>query len=193
MKMFLSVTFATVISLSNFAFAHGGAEGEISAAKAGELALHRIGKLVDLKKIDAAFVSQIAGVQVAVLPDGNSAGAAYKAIGYLSPGSDGKSSKIEILIDGAGKALSNVVSMAQGTSGVQWPSADPLTISENAFHYVLDHAADAAVKPYFDGFTQMTLAESNEEAEAVFKSSQSSKTLVVHVSLDGIVTSAEVK
>ena len=194
MKKLFQILFVACLGLSTQALADGDhdSHGGVEAAKAAELALHRVGKLVDLKKIDSSFVSQFHAVQVVSLPMGDASGAAYKVIVYQAPNGN-QHANVEILLDIAGKALSHKVVGTPSAGGTQWPGQDPLTIGENAFHWVLDNSKTASVEPFFKGLTEMNLTAVNGEAVSTFKSAQTSQILVIHLTLDGAVTSAEIQ
>lgn len=194
MKTMFQFLFAALMGLSTQALADGdhSGHGGVSAAKAAELALHRVGKLVDLKKIDASFVSQFHAVQITTLPMGDESGAAYQASVYQAPNA-GQHAKVELLLDMAGKSLSHKVVGTASAGSVQWPSKDPLTLGELAFHYVIDNGSNATVKPFNEALSEMNLTAAGGHAVATFKSSQSSKVLVVHLTLDGAIVNTEVK
>lgn len=194
MKKMFQILFVALMALSTQAFADGdhSGHGGVSVAKAAELALHRVGKLVDLKKIDASFVSQFHAVQITTLPMGHESGAAYQAFVYQAPNA-GQHAKVELLLDMAGKTLSHKVVGTPSSGATQWTGKDPLTLGELAFHYVLDNATNATVKPFNDALTELNLTASGGHAIATFKSSQSTKVLVVHLTLDGKIVNTEVK
>lgn len=194
MKTMFQFLFVALMGLSTHAFADGdhSGHGGVSAAKAAELALHRVGKLVDLKKIDASFVSHFHAVQLTTLPMGHESGAAYQAFIYQAPNA-GQHAKVELLLDMAGKALSHKVVGTASAGSTQWPGKDPLTIAENAFHWVLDNGSNATVKPFFSNLSEMNLTATGSHAIATFKSTQTAQVLVVHLTLDGAVTKTEIQ
>lgn len=196
MTAMLNLFFVTVLGLSSQAAASGGhdhgSHGGVTSAKVAELALHRVGKLVDLKKIDASFVTHFHAVQVTVLPKGEASGAAYKALVYQAP-NGGNHASVEILMDQAGKALSHQVNGSASAGAAQWPSKDPLSIAENALHFVLDQAGNEALKPFRASLVEMNLTAVDGVAKAVIKSSETSKVLVVSLSLSGAVINSEIQ
>ncbi|MGL1241053.1 hypothetical protein ACSTKS_23485, partial [Vibrio parahaemolyticus] len=76
---------------------------------------------------------------------------------------------------------------------------DPLAISENSFHYLIDNGmAKPELKPFFTDFSTMALtqvqdAQGQPQALATIKSSASPKVLEIRLKLDGSVVSATVK
>lgn len=195
-NVFRAILILTTV-ISSKVMGHGGSHGDITLAKASELALHRVGKLVDLRRIDPTFVNKFYAVQILALPDSTSGSPAFKAVVYQVPGADGGAPlSVEIILDEKGKALSHKVN--NGTSGVSpnWPAKDPLTIAENAFHYLLDNG-QGPLKPFAEALTEMTLLPSTDGngqsiAKATFKSSQTAQVLEVFMTLDGVYLSSQV-
>lgn len=158
----------------------------VSPGKAGELALHRAGKLSDMGKINTAFVTKFSGVQVTGLAGGGAGKPAFKAVV-----SNSNSGRVEIIMDENGKALSHKLMVADldGGFNLEWSNVDTLTIGENAFHYILDNRQAIA-----RGFTSMTLtpakdAQGKSVGKAMFRSSNG--TLEVTMSADGRVISSK--
>ena len=177
-------------------WAHGGAHGDITLAKAAELALHRVGKLVDLKRIDGSFVNKFYAVQIIALADSPAGSPAFKALALQMPGADGTQMSVEVTLDEKGKALSHKLNNGAASVAPNWPSKDPLTISENAFHYLLDNST-GPLKTFAEGLTEMTLgpakdAKGQNVAKAVFKSSQTKQVLEVYLSLEGVYLNSQV-
>jgi hypothetical protein len=172
----------------------------IALSKAAELGLHRIERLVTLNKIDRNFIDRFYGISAAKLTPGQPTDPAFKVSGIQVPGADGKSHQVDILMDAAGKALSNaVINGSEPVNPPRWGSVDPLAISENSFHYLIDNGmAKPELKPFFTDFSTMALtqvqdAQGQPQALATIKSSASPKVLEIRLKLDGSVVSATVK
>ncbi len=194
MKNVFKVIAMTVL-MSSQVWAHGGSHGEITLAKASELALHRVGKLVDLKRIEPNFVNKFYAVQIVALPDGPAGSPSFKVLAHQAPGADGTRMTVEIILDEKGKALSHKVNAGASSAAPDWPRKDPLTISENAFHYLLDNGT-GNLKPFAEASTEMTLSagkdsNGNTVAKAIFKSSQTNQKLEVTLSLDAVYITSQ--
>lgn len=192
MKNLALFTILILGTQTNFAQAQS-----IALAKAAELSVHRVERLVTLKKIEEAFMSKFSGVVIEALKQAKPTDPAFKAIASQVPGPDGKQSKVEILMDGAGKALShNVVSGTEATVAPRWPEKDPVTLSENAMHVVLDGKSDPKLKPYFDGFKSIEISQDRDStgqtiARGKMKAVGVAKTLEVVLKMDGTVISSQ--
>ena len=165
----------------------------LTMSKAAELACHRIERLVTLKRIDASFQDKIYALQIVKLTGAAAGQPAYKATAIQVPGADGTFKKVEILMDDAGKGLSqNVVAGTEG-SAPGWPDKDPVSLTENALHYVLENGpTKAEVKPFYTGLTEISLAQAKDAQGKVLanfsmKSSETPKVLLLTLKSDGTV------
>lgn len=169
----------------------------IALAKAAELSVHRVERLVTLKKIEEPFMSKFSGVEIEALKQSKPTDPAFKATASQVAGPDGKQSKVEILMDGAGKALSHTVKPGtEATTAPRWPEKDPVTLSENAMHVVLDGKNDPKFQPYFDGFKSIELSQDRDAtgqtiARGKMKAVGVEKTLEVLLKTDGTVISSQ--
>jgi len=170
----------------------------IAMAKAVELGVHRVERLVTLKKIDETFLSKFQSIEIVSLTQTKPTDPAFKVTAGQVPGPDAKQSVVEILMDGAGKALSNTVKMGtEATTAPRWPEKDPVTLTENALHVVLEGANDPKLKPYFTGFKSLVLSQDRDAAGltiARFKmeSKEVANVLEVILKTDGTVISSQV-
>ena len=169
----------------------------ISLAKAAELGVHRVERLVTLKKIEEPFVGKFQSVEIEALSASKPTDPAFKVTVAQYAGPDGKQSRVEILLDGAGKALSHtVIAGTEATSAPRWPEKDPVTITEAAMHVVLEGKNDAKLKPYFDGFKSLELSQDRDAsgqtiARAKMKAKNVAKVLEVTLKTDGTVISSQ--
>jgi hypothetical protein len=170
----------------------------VAPAKAAELGVHRIERLVTLKKIDQAFMDKFSSLQIESLTQGSPADPAFKVTASQVAGPDGKRNQVEILMDGTGKALSNTVK--QGTDAVaapRWSDKDPVSLTENAMHVILEGATTPKLKPYFTGFTSVELTQDRDAsgqtiARFKMRSKDSAAALEVLLKADGTVISSQI-
>ena len=78
----LKLLLLSALMMSGVAFAQDEIPGVIAISKATELAVHRIERLVTLKKIDAVFQTALVGLRAESSTEN---GATYKTYGYVSP------------------------------------------------------------------------------------------------------------
>lgn len=171
----------------------------VSPAKAAELGLHRIERLVTLHKIDESYVNFFYSIGVQKLSPAQPADPAFKVSGLQAPSLDGKNNEVDIMMDATGKALSN--SVKEGFSPAnppRWAEKDALSLGENSFHYVIDNApTKPELKPFNLSFsnmvlTQMQNAQGQTVSRATFRSTESAQVLDVILNLDGSFASANV-
>lgn len=169
----------------------------IALAKAAELGSHRVERLVTLKRIDEAFMSKFQSIGIEALTQNSAADPAFKVTASQVPGPDGSQSQVEILMDGAGKALSHSVKLGtEAATAPRWPDKDPVTLTENAMHVVLDGKNDPKFKVYYDGFKSIVLSQDRDEsgqtiARAKMTSKDEIKALEVILKTDGTVISIQ--
>jgi len=192
MKNLAFVTILVLGTQSNFAQA-----ANIALAKAAELGVHRVERLVTLKKIDEAFLSKFSAVKIERISAATPADPAFKITASQVAGADGKQNQVEILMDGAGKSLSHTVKPGtEATAAPRWPDKDPVTLAESAMHIVLDGKNDPKFKPYFDGFQSVELIQDRDGtgqtiARAKMRSKDLAKVLEVVLKTDGTVISSQ--
>lgn len=192
MKKHLILTAIALIALPRLAMA------QASLAEAAELSLHRIERLVDIKKIDKSYRDQLQEVSIVRLPQSVSSDPAFKAVGSQVSGQDGTRNQIDIFMDANGKATpldpSHLHPGAPAFNPPVWPQKDAVTLLENSIHYIENNKTDGAIKPFFDGMTGLTLSQvmngGTPVAKVSVKSSLATATLIVLLSLDGNVISA---
>lgn len=174
------------------------AMAQASLAEAAELSLHRIERLVDIKKIDKSYRDQLREVSIVRLPQSTSSDPVFKAVGSQVAGQDGTRNQIDIFMDANGKATpldpSHLHPGSPAYNPPVWPQKDAVTLLENTIHYIENNKADGGIKPFFDGMTNLTLSQvmngGSPVAKVEVKSSLTTATLTVLLSLDGNVMSA---
>lgn len=158
-KLFLFGLIST-FSLSLFA-QHDGHQATQTNAKIAELAAHRIGRLVDTRKIEESYVKNLGNVEVIVLPHSNKpTDPAYNVVVSQPANDDGKSKEISMAFDMAGKFLSNKVLSTQGSRTVVWPDLDPLELIEISLHFVTETTNTTVdIKPYNKDFKKLSIKQ----------------------------------
>src|SRR3989344_1642018 len=155
------IALLTLTLFSTSIFAHDPPAGTIAISKATELGVHRIERLVTLKKIDVYF--QTALVSLAAEPTIEN-GATSKVYGYAAPGVDGKSSLITMWQDGQGKTLAYLVgAVSQPANPVTWPAVDAATLMENGLHFVLEGWLQyPELKMFYTGLQTISLSQATD-------------------------------
>ncbi len=189
MKLLTALISTLLISVS--AMAHQTA----SNAKAAELSAHRIDRLVALGKIDASFMKNVTTIQVAVIQ--NQPPVFFKVRVSQAQPAQGAPLQVDISFDDEGKPLA-FQTVAGGVAGPDqnWPDKDPVSLSENCMHYILENNADAQVGLFDKGLASFVLTKGTLNGQAVAQgqvtSSLTSDKLNVYLKLDGTLISAEV-
>ena len=120
---------------------------EISQAKAAELSLHRMERLVTLENIDKSFVKDFRALKVAVLEKKDPADPRFYILAEQYAAEDGTKNELELWFnpDAPDRRKQwppfNVKSGGSATGAPQWPveEKDAVTLAENASHYILDN------------------------------------------------------
>lgn len=191
-KIFASV--ALVLSLQ--AFAHPEVPGEAVVAKATELGVHRIERLVTLNRIDPTFVSNLQVMKAERVTQG---GAIYKITALVEPDANGQSSTLEMLSDKTGKVLSHTAgTVYKPVNPIVWPIKDAATLFEDALHFVLEGWVQyPEVKNFYLGLMTITLEAINENGQLIahftVTSDDDARTLHIKLRTDGTVISHEIK
>ena len=193
----LNVLLLFFMTLSASAFAHDETPGVIAISKATELGVHRIERLVTLKKIDEAFVSHLIGLRAERSTEN---GATYKVHGYVAPGADGKSLTITLWMDNQGKTLAyNVTQAGLPANPFSWPVKDAATLMEEGLHFVLEGwVQNPDVKAFFTGLQTIALApaqdaQGNLIAQFKVTSDDDARTLTINLKADGTFLSHSIQ
>lgn len=191
----LAVSMITILSLN--AFAHDEVPGQLPISKVTELGVHRIERLVTLKKIDDAFRTNLAAMTAERSTEN---GAVFKVYGHQAPGADGKSSVVTLWMDGEGKTLSFAVTPGTASANPPlWPDKDAVTLVEEGLHFVLEGwAQHPDVKPFYTGLQSIIMAPSQDAqgqllAQYKVTSDDDTKTLTINLKPDGTFVSYEIK
>ena len=194
----LKLILLSALLMSEIASAHDEPPaGAIAISKATELAVHRIERLVTLKKIDAAFQTALVGLRA---ESSNENGATYKTYGYVSPGADGKSLTISLWMDNQGKTLAYNVTQAQvPTNPFVWPVKDSATLMEAGLHFVLEGwIQNPEVKVFYLGLKSISMlpvqdSQGNLIAQFKVTSDDDARTLTINLKADGTFVSHDIK
>lgn len=189
MKTTIAVALITLFSFSALA-------QDVTIARAAELGCHRIERLRDLGRIDEAYVNKFQSLRI---EENSTAGGKFKFLAFQAPGSGGSAHQIELNLAADGKVIGSHKEI-KGTDGVapQWPDKDPVTLTENGLHYVLENGPiKSEVAPFFNSLTEAVIAQVQENGQTLarvqFKNSQSTKVLEVTLKTDGTVVSTVVR
>lgn len=195
MKMIAALLMA--ISVSTTAQAHPESPGLVAITKAVELGVHRIERLVTLKKIDPMFTANLYALRAERTTD---AANPYKVYGYVLPDASNQSSTISMVTDPNGKVTSYTVGgIFQPASPVNWPIKDAATLIEDGLHFVLEGWTQYPdVKAFYLGLTSITMsagtdAQGKQIAVFAVTSDDDARTLYIRLKTDGTFISHEIK
>lgn len=185
-----------LVSLSLLTAGTLAAAQDVTIAKAAELGCHRVERLVDLGRIDEAYLTKFSALKIVL---DSSGGAKFKWTGFQNAGSDGKAYTIELMQDNTGKTIGNPNLIAGSTPvAPTWPDKDPVTLMETALHYILENGpSQADVAPFYNALTEgvitQTMYNGSPVALVQFRNSQNASVLEVLVKFDGTVISTLIK
>ena len=196
------LTAMTIFSLG--AFAHDDTEA-VSLAKASELSLHRLEKLVNLKsvidgvKIDKTFISQIETIEIEKTPHTAADEITFIATLAQVKGIDGTSPEVELSLNSQGKTLvQHARAGTQATNAPVWPLKSPVDLLENGLHYVIDNAlVNPELKPFNEGVYKTTLkkiaSNGKELGQLEILSKNTPATLLITLDLEAKFLDYEIK
>ena len=177
-----------------------GAQAEtMSQSKAIELSLHRIERLVALKRIDATFLTQLKGLNVKTLAHQTPEQPSYQVQALQVEGADHTQKTLQIIFDQDGHYLSHtVIAGTESASVPQWGDKDSVGMMETAMHWILDNPEHRADVSEFDKkATQVSLTPATSAAgvklgyvDVVIAANQ--PTLRVRVKLDATLDGSEI-
>jgi hypothetical protein len=156
----------SAFSLSLLFSGRANADPDIFNAKAAELNCHRIEKLVILKKIHEHFLSGFSTISLTTLQAPNPGDPKFKITSGIEPGPDGTVDKLEVTLDSIGKPLSfSVVAGTPAALPTQWPDKDPVTLTENSLHFVLENYEKIpAIASYYTSLQQLKIYKGKNTA-----------------------------
>jgi len=126
-------------TLTSFAlstlFSFNALANDIPNLTAAELSLHRIEKLVTLKKIDETFQSKFKSLLVVPTTQGGTHG--FRVIAEQYPGTDGTKNVLELTLNNKGKPLANATTAGmEDPNAPKWPNKDAVVLSELVLHHL---------------------------------------------------------
>lgn len=167
---------------------------------AGELALHRVEKLVQLNRIDVSYIKNFESITVEALAQNVPTDPAFKAVvSQVRQNAETTPPQVELSSNSDGRVLSHRVIAGVAGTGLSWPQKDPLSIAESAFHYIEEHSAHQPPLVVFDvGFKSMSVTQDTRDGALVaivnVMSNQLAQTLEFVIGLDdGVVRSWSLK
>ena len=175
------------------------ADDAVTNAKAAELALHRLERLVILKKVEASFQSKLQDIAVAPLTHPTPDDPSFKVTLGQFPGADGTQKKLEIILNESGRALSfNPIAGTEATNAPAWTTTDATSLSEDSLHFILDNVAQKQdLLPFFNSMTSAMLMQAKDAAGAdvallMIEAGPKDPMLHVMVKLDGTFDSYQI-
>lgn len=194
--------------LSMIAFAVAGvwitATGTASAdaitnAKAAELSLHRVERLVILKKIEDTYQSRFTDLAVTPVAHQADTDPAFQSLLRQGAGADGTFKSLNIVMDATGKAIQHTaIAGSEPSNPVAWSGVDPVTLSENSLHYILDnYTTEPPLQPFYVGLSTLAInpgTDASGAAVAVVEihATANDPVLKITVKLDGTYESYQI-
>ncbi len=186
------VLLSLCLLVGQFSYAHR--DGQSSAAKVAELAVHRIDRLVALNKIDASFLKNTVKVEIAEVA--SQTPVAYTALVSQAMPAKGERLSVTMSFDKDAKPLAFQV-LPGGVAGPDsnWPELDSVTLIENALHYILDNVKDAKVAVFYEEMGSLELSKAvlngQNVALAQIWTMDGADQLKIYLKLDGTLISTE--
>jgi hypothetical protein len=183
--------------MGSLAWAHDDDPNTVVISKATELGVHRIERLVTLKKLDAMFLSSLHALQAQRTGDALNP---YKVTAFTLPDGNNQASSIEMITDVNGKVTSyKIGNLYQPANPIPWPTKDSITLMEDGLHFVLDGwVKNKEVKPFYLGLSSITLTDGKDTSGNLLAivsvtSDDDPGTLVITMKTDGTIVSHAVK
>ncbi len=162
-----------VILMGQFSYAADEIPVKItSAAKAAELALHRMGRLVTLEEIDKSFIKDFRALQVEVLEKKEPSDPRFYILLEQYAAEDGTKNELELWFnpDAPDRRKQwtkfNVKAGGPAKGAPTWPveEKDAATLTESASHYILDNwETKEELKLYNEKLVGLTLSKAVRE------------------------------
>lgn len=195
MKLMISALLMTVLSVS--ALAHEEIPGVIAISKATELAVHRIERLVTLRRIDPSFRNNLVSLRAERSTEN---GATYKVNAAIEANANGQQSVVTLWQDNEGKTLTHsVASVPLPASPFVWPEKDAASLMEEGLHFVLEGwTQHPEVRAFYLGLQTILLSpvrdsQGNLVAQFRVTSDDDARTLTINLKPDGTFLSHEIR
>lgn len=194
-RLFLS---GLLVVLGGFSYAQAQLVPNLTSA---ELALHRLEKLVTLKKVDPEYQANFKHLVLTRLSPTKPNDPAYELVLLQSEGNDGLSDMVEIQQDKNGKALSHKAMVHTADPNlIAWPHKDPVTLSEIALHWIEDdyNPGDNSKDVITEYLSELIVTQETDQtgqiiAKFSLKNSQNTDVLILKFTTDGKFISYELK
>lgn len=166
----------------------------VTSGEVAELAAHRLEHLVSMGKLEETFLTKFSTLEIIKLEVTAQKGPAFKVIATQYAGADGISNAVELMMNEAGKTLSQVTKA--GTEAVNapiWNKMEALSYVELSLHFLEDSTLPE-VKPFLSDLTFVKLNQfKNNEgvimARVDMTSKESANILEITMKEDGTVES----
>jgi|GEM_PF-4267109 len=163
-----------------------------------ELAVHRIERLTELKKIDTNYANKLASMSLSLGAPADIANGAYTVLISQSPGADQSVNQMQMILGTDGKAIKETIVKSAAPAGEpNWTTVSPLTLLENAFHYLMENGENSAdLKVFVDSVVEASIHQLNVDntvqGQVLMTNSQNSKKLEIILDSNGNFVSAKV-
>lgn len=167
----------------------------VSNAKAAELSLHRIDRLVAQKKIEQDYLLKLKALELSIVPQespDNPLLSKFRITAETVASKDSTKKKIDIWMNAQGKVLKYEPFAGGEPDGAPtWPDKDPVTLAENAMHRILDNVSVVpSLVPFFNSLAEFTISPASDETDSLLAqvdilSSESPEILRIFLTADG--------
>lgn len=189
-----ALTMVSIVAGANVAVAAPAAN-----LTAAELAVHRVDKLILLKKVDSAFKTKLRSVEVVNLQNGGAGKPTFQIVISQEGDAGAMAPMLTIVSDESGKPLSNSVMAGKAaTRPTVWTAKDPGTLIEIASHHV-EHLAgsDKKIAQFIKPLKAIRIMQGTLSGKLVarveFIANGVKEKLTMFLALDGTLISTEVK
>jgi hypothetical protein len=206
MKQIIMMTTVVVLILGGASLAQ--AHGNTTRGQAGEMALHRLDKLITLNKVDAAFKTASNQLNVVLKPVDADAPSGTVFGGTVSQVAavDGSRKAVKLFMDDDGKTLIHKpVDGGDALTPPVWPAKDSISLMQVAMHCLEGElidgnraCADNTDLPAFNqDFLTLTLSQIKDAAGAPagalaeILAEGGKSTLKIHLNLDGTLAKGQ--
>jgi hypothetical protein len=195
----MNIRMISLFALGTLAGSIAAQAHEVGNAKVVELTLHRIERLVILKKMEDSFQTKLKSLKLEALPHQNEEDPSFKVTANQYAGGDGSQKSVEIILNQEGKALSFAAKPGADAVGApDFAGTEAITLAENSLHWVEDAATSRPeIASFSQGLTELNITSGTNQAGApvavVDLLAGSAKSLLrIRIKLDGSFDSAEV-
>ena len=166
----------------------------IRSGEAAELAAHKLEHLSNLGRLDVNFLTKFSSLEIIKLEVTTPGAPSFKVIASQYAGADGTVNTIELMMNEAGKTLSQSIKPgAEAVGAPIWNQMEALTYVELSLHF-LEDSTSSELKPFLSSLTFVKLNQVKNEngnimARVDMTSKDSTKILEITMKEDGTVES----